>query len=194
MKTLPHPFLLAIALASTLALGARHATGQEEGKPGPQHQRLAAMAGTWDATIATVDSDGQPVTTKGVAVRTVGLGGFWLLEDFRGEFQGAEFLGRGQTGYDPAKGKYVGSWIDSMSPALMVMEGDFDQSGKVLTTTGTGPGMDGRPARFRNVSTLVDADTEVFEMFVTGPDGKEQKMLTITYKRRAPRAEEKGGR
>jgi hypothetical protein len=37
----------------------------------------------------------------------------------------------------------------------------------------------------RMVTTEKDANTRVFEMFVPGPDGKEMKVMTITYTRRA---------
>ena len=48
------------------------------------------------------------------------------------------FEGRGQFGYDPAKKKYVGTWIDSMSPTLRVLEGTYDAKTKTLTYKGDG--------------------------------------------------------
>ena len=50
-------------------------------------------------------------------------GGLWLISTFEGEFGGAKFEGRGQFGYDASKGKYVGTWIDSMSPNMSLLEG-----------------------------------------------------------------------
>ena len=112
-------------------------------------------------------------------------GGFWLVDHFTGEFGGMKFEGRGFTGYDPIKGKYVGTWFDSMSPSMMVLEGSYDAAGKVLTMTGMGVGMDGKPAMHRMVTTHTGADTMEFEMFVTGEDGKEAPMMKISYTRRA---------
>ena len=51
-------------------------------------------------------------------------GGLWVLSKFEGDFGGMKFEGRGQFGYDPIKKKYVGTWIDSMSPTLSVLEGN----------------------------------------------------------------------
>lgn len=158
---------------------------QDPPKPGPEHQKLHATAGTWDAVI---DMMGQKST--GVSESKMTLGGFWLADHFTGEFGGQKFEGRGFTGFDPMKGKYVGTWVDSMSPSMMVLEGGFDATGKVLTMSGMGPGMDGKPAMHRMVTTHTGADTMVFEMFVTGADGKEAPMMKITYTRRA----EKGGK
>ena len=41
-------------------------------------------------------------------------GGFWLLLDYKGDFGGMKFEGKGATGYDPNKKKYVSTWVDSM--------------------------------------------------------------------------------
>ena len=49
-------------------------------------------------------------------------------------------------------------------------------------------GMDGKPARHRMVQTWKNANTNHFEMFVTGPDGKETKTMTIVYTRRTGKA------
>jgi hypothetical protein len=72
-----------------------------------------------------------------------------------------------------------------MSPSLLVSSGTFDKDGKVLTMTGKGPGMDGKLVEMRMVSTMPDANSEMFEMFMPGPDGKEIRTLKITYTRRA---------
>jgi len=153
---------------------------QDLPKPGPEHQKLAANAGTWDAAI---DSMGEKST--GVSASKMTLGGFWLVDHFTADFNGMKFEGHGYTGFDPLKGKYVGTWFDSMNPSMMVLEGSYDAAGKVLTMTGMGVGMDGKPAMHRMVTTHSSADAMVFEMFVTGADGKEAPMMKITYTRRA---------
>jgi hypothetical protein len=153
---------------------------QEAQHPTAEHQKLHANAGTWDAVI---DWMGQK--SAGVSENKVTLGGFWLVDHFTGDFGGQKFAGHGYTGYDPSKGKYVGTWFDSMSPSMMVLEGSYDAAGKVLTMTGMGVGMDGKPAMHRMVTTHTGADTMEFEMFVTGADGKEATMMKISYTRRA---------
>jgi len=61
------------------------------------------------------------------------------------------------------------------------MEGTYDKDKKALTMTGDGVGMDGKPARWKSVSTMPDNDTIHLSMFVG--DAKEP-MFTITYKRK----------
>jgi len=85
-------------------------------KPGPEHEMLKEkFEGDWDASM---DFGGNK--SKGTARYKMGIGGFWLLMDFTGDFAGAKFEGKGATGYDPVKKKYVGTWIDTMTPHLML--------------------------------------------------------------------------
>jgi len=158
-------------------------TAQEMPKPGAEHQKLAGRAGTWDAVISMAGEDGKPTESKGTSVVKVACLGMWVTEDFSSpELMGAPFEGHGVTGYD--KGKCVGTWFDSMTTTYMTLEGGYDASGKVLTMTGMGPGPTGEALKHRFVTTWHSADKYVFEMFVTG-NGKEEKMMTITYTRRA---------
>src|SRR5262249_52422264 len=85
-------------------------------KPTAEHKVLAQEAGAWDGTIKMfmAGPDAPPSVSKGVETNTLGLGGFWMLSEFKGEFGGMPFEGRGTFGYDPVKKKYVGTWIDSM--------------------------------------------------------------------------------
>jgi hypothetical protein len=147
-------------------------------KPGPEHERLQKMEGTWEATIKT--SEGE---SKGTMIYKMEVGGLWLVGNFKANFGGQPFQGKGLDGYDPIKKKYVSVWIDSMSPALMLFEGTFDKEGKVFTQVGEGPGMDGKLTKFKSVTKMKDNDTMVFTMSSADNNGTEQTMLTITYKR-----------
>jgi hypothetical protein len=148
-------------------------------KPGPEHEKLQSLVGTWDCVMKMAGMESKCTSTY-----KSDLGGFWISSDFQGEFGGMKFTGRGLDGYDPSKKKYVGVWVDSMSPTGMVSEGTYDAAGKVLTMTGEGVGQDGKPAKYRMTTEHIDKDHFVFSMFVTGADGKEAPAFTIDYKRR----------
>ncbi len=172
--------LLPTLLAALLAVPA---TAQEPPKPGAEHKQLLAAVGTWNAVIEMTDQAGTPTTSKGVSKLTAGPGGFWIVDDFQAQMMGAPFTGHGTTGYDQTKGKYVGTWIDSWSSSVMVLEGTYDAAKKALTMSGMAPGMDGKPVLHTMVTTDKDANTRVFEMFLPGPEGKAMKVMTITYTR-----------
>lgn len=164
----------AVALAAVLAGPAARA--QEPAKPGPEHEVLKTLVGTWDLTMT-----GGGMESKGTATYKMDLGGLWLAGSVESDIGGMKFSGRGLDTYDTTKKKYVSVWADSMSTSPMVMEGTYDKDKKSMTMTGEGPGMDGKPTKWKSVSEMVDDDTMTIRMYVG--DGKEP-MFTITYKRK----------
>jgi uncharacterized protein DUF1579 len=174
-----------IAFAIAVALSTRVTAQQEQQhppapKPGPEHAEMKKLEGTWD-TVTTM-ADGK--TSKGEATYKMECGGLWLTSDFKGDFQGAAFQGKGMDSYDPAKKKYVAVWVDSMMTAPLIMEGTHDKSTKTTTMSGEAPGPDGKPMKMKGVTKFTDDDHMTFEMYMPGPDGKEAKMMTIVYTRR----------
>jgi hypothetical protein len=196
MMNLPKHRVRLCAAVAVAVLGAFFASStsraQEGGPPVPkptaEHKILAADEGTWDATVKSfmAGPDAEPSVSKGVEVNTVMPGGLWLLSKFTGEFGGMSFEGRGQFGYDPVKKKYIGTWIDSMSPSLSVLEGNYDVKTKTMTYKGDGVGPDGKTKYTQKmVTTTKDDGTRVFTLYMTmdsggGPAG-EVKFMEITY-------------
>jgi len=149
--------------------------------PGPEHEMLKKDVGTWDATVEMFMQAGAPPSvSKGTDTVSM-VGAFWQVDEFKSEMMGQPFEGRGATGYDPAKRKYVGTWVDSMMPGYYTTEGTYDPATKTLTAIMEGPGPDGAIAKTKETTEWKDADTRVFTMFQ--PDGK-SVMMRITYKRR----------
>jgi hypothetical protein len=146
-------------------------------KPGPEHKQLAKLVGKWDVAVQTGGME-----SKGSATYTMGLDGFWLFEDFHAEFAGMKFHGRGVTGYDQLRKTYVGAWIDSMSPSLLVMHGHYSKDGKTYTSKGEGPGMDGKLTKLKGVYEFKDDDNFTFKLYQVA-DGKDTEMMALTYRR-----------
>jgi uncharacterized protein DUF1579 len=158
--------------------------GPELPKPGPEHAILKEQAGVWDATVQSWMAPGQPpMTSKGVETNTM-LGDFWLLSDFKSEMMGAPFRGQGMLGYDPAKKKYVSTWVDSMTPSLSVGESDYDAATRTFAGWLDGVDFNGSPTKVKAVTVWKDPATRVFTMSMKGPDGKEATAMRITYTKR----------
>lgn len=157
------------------------APAMPEPKPGPEHANLAKDAGTWEATVTHYGGD-KPQVTKGTETRKM-VGSFWLVSDFTGEMNGMPYTGHGTSGYDQNKKKYVGTWVDSMNPALCVMEGTYDEATKT-TTMKSMINMMGKDVPATMTCEHKDADTEIFKMNMPGPDGKDTTMMMIEYKRK----------
>jgi hypothetical protein len=149
--------------------------------PGPEHEMLKKDVGTWDATVEMFMAPGAPPSvSKGTETVTM-LGGFWQVSEFKSEMMGQPFEGRGATGYDPAKKKYVGTWVDTMTPSYYTLEGTYDAATKTMSALMDGPDPSGAVTKTKQTTEWKDADTRVFNMYA--PDGKTVGMR-ITYKRR----------
>jgi hypothetical protein len=136
--------------------------------------------GTWDAHIE-VHVPGMPVQeSRGTLVgRRVGP---WLVTDFKNETTG--FEGRGIYGWDATRKKYVGTWIDPMRSALVVMEGQWDAEKRTMTFAAEMTRADGGRIKWREVTETVDTDTQVYRSVVPLPDGGEHEMMRVKYTRR----------
>ncbi len=155
------------------------ALAQEPPKPGPEHDKLKQLEGSWDAVMKFGDEE-----SKGTMTWKMEIGGLWLVSEFQGEFGGMKFTGKGLDSYDPIKKKYVGVWVDSMSTSPLLSEGTYDKDGKVLTMAGEGPGPDGKPMKYKMTTEHKGKDSLLWTMLQPGPDGKDAAMFSITYKRR----------
>lgn len=147
-------------------------------KPGPEHEWLKKFEGEWDCTVKMTGSESQAKS-----VSKMELGGFYLCQTFEGDFGGMKFTGRATNSYCPIRKKYISTWIDSMSPSMMIMEGVVSNNGKTFTETGKGPSMTGEMTSFKSVSEFKDDNTIHFTMYEV-KDGKENEMMTIIYKRK----------
>ena len=153
-----------------------HAGSQEMPKPGPEHALLKEREGTWETTMKAGGME-----SKGTVTYKMDLGGFWLTGTMESELFGTKFSGKSLESYHPAKKRYVSVWADSMSTAPVIMEGTYDKEKRTMTMAGEGPGMDGKPTKYRSVSKMTDKDTLEMTMWIG--DGKEP-MFTVTYKRK----------
>jgi hypothetical protein len=155
--------------------------------PTREHQQLAREVGVWDAETTTwADANATPEKGKGVETNYM-VGAMWLSSAFEGEFMGQKFTGQMQLGYDPIKKKYIGTWLDSISPFLFAVEGEYDVATHTLTCMMTGTSaMTGQPETAKNVTRYIDDGNKVFEMYmpVEGQDGQWWKMMEIKYTRR----------
>lgn len=162
-----------------VAFAAGLSQGQEFPKPGPEHEHLKELEGTWDAVM---DMGGQK--SKATATYKSICSGMWLQSDFQGDLGGTKFQGHGLDGYDANKKKYVGVWVDSMSSAPMHFEGNYDPKTKLLVMTGEVAGPDGKPQKFKNTTEHKDKDHFIFKMHMVDAEGKDELAFTIDYTRR----------
>ena len=154
--------------------------------PGEPHRLLAQKAGTWDMkTTMWMVPGGPPETSTGTSELKMVLDGRFLEDVTTSEFQGQPFHGRGLTGYDNIKQKFVTTWYDNFGTGVMVFEGDYDAANKRWTYTGAMPDVASWSyLATRSTETATGPDSLKVEWFAPGPDGKEFKSMEIVYTRR----------
>ena len=152
--------------------------------PGEPHKKLASMVGTWNATVKMWNApDAEPAVSKGVSTSTWVLGGRFVQEKFTGSFMGMPFNGMGYTGYDNVTKQYIGSWMDTFSTGMMVSTGKAEGDTYSFTSKMPDP-VSGQMVDTTTKVTVVGKDKHVMEMWAPGPDGKQFRMMEITYTRK----------
>ncbi|HEY3245893.1 MAG TPA: DUF1579 domain-containing protein [Phycisphaerae bacterium] len=155
----------------------------EAAKPVKEHEVLKQLEGRWKSEAKAYWEDPQhPEITSGTVENRLILGGRFLLSDQQGTAMGMPFEGHWMIGFDKQKKKYVTVWVDNMGTGLFPADGTADADGKVLTFTGSWPDpVMPMTHDTRMVTTIVSPSKYTFEMYEKGPDGKEMKVMEVTY-------------
>lgn len=141
---------------------------------------LKRDVGTWDCEVKVfADPTAAPAVSKGVETNFM-VGDHWLIGHFKGSVMGMDFQGASQTTYDAEKKKFVGTWVDSMSPHPMKTEGSWDEKTQTLTTVGTGKDPSGADMKTKMVVVYGKDESRVFSMYQV-VNGAEMKMMEIKY-------------
>ncbi len=195
-------FLAAVASLSLLALGSALATAQEaQGggadpdeamkkwiefmTPGAEHDLLKYKVGRWTMKIEMWTAPGEPSTvSEGTSEGKLIMGGRYLMDNTKSNFQGNPFEGIGITGYDKLKKRFVSVWIDNLGTGFTISSGTYDETTKTYNYTTMSPDvMVGEYKRTRTTERIVSDDQWVMEMYDTTSDGKEFLMMKGTYTR-----------
>ena len=157
-------------------------------KPQKEHDWLNQLVGEWTSEMDCAMGPDQP-RSKSKGRETVrSLGALWTLCEGEGEMPDGS---TGKTlltlGFDPAKGRFVGSWIGSMMTHLWIYDGALDESGKVLTLESSGPNVmgDGAIIPYRDVITMVGPDHRMLTSYTPDGNGGWTEFMTAHYRRTA---------
>lgn len=166
--------LISVTMFALLS-GAAIAQEQPE-FPGPEkeHQLLKRFVGEWETTSkGSMGTDSPPMECSGT-IESRMIGEFWVVNEMQGTPQGMPMRGMQTIGYDPAKKKYVGTWVDSMMNHLWLYEGTIDESGNKLTLEAEGPDFmaDGKLTKFRDAYEFRTPDHIIVTSSMLGKDGQ----------------------
>jgi hypothetical protein len=155
-------------------------------EPAREHLWLKQFVGEWTFEGEGIEPGKPPQRSTGTEnVRP--LGNFWVIGEGTSIMPG---LGEAETlltiGFDPAKGRFVGSWVGSMMTNLWVYEGDLDEEDNTVNLYVDGPAFDGSAgtARYRDSYQLAGPDERLMTGSVQLSDGQWFQFLTARYTRR----------
>lgn len=153
--------------------------------PQHEHEWLHQLIGEWVSEM-TGEVPGQEafVVTGAQTVRSIG--GLWVVGESQSSADGVDFGTSIVTlGYDPAKGRFVGTWFGTMMPNLWVYEGSLDADERVLALDCEGPSFTdpSKVAPYQDVITIIDADHWTLAGRTRGEDGEWVTFCTTHYRR-----------
>jgi len=145
--------------------------------PGPEMDILKKDVGEWDVEIKVWAEPGaEPSVSKG-SESTRMFGQYWTVTNFEGNMMGLDFKGHGTYRYHPQKKKYVGVWMDSLGPYMMLTEGDYDKDTKTLTMAGDNPGPDGVSVFTYTMTTAYKDGNRIMTMYMQPKGSAEDQKI-----------------
>jgi len=153
-------------------------------EPRPEHEWLNRLVGDWSFEGECVMGPDQPAMKSTGSAKIRSLGGLWILCEGEGDTpDGTPMESIITLGYDPAKQRFVGTFIASMMTHLWPYEGTLQ--GDVLTLNSEGPSFlgNGGMAKYQDIMEVMDGDHWMLRSRTPGEDGKWVEFMTGHYRR-----------
>ena len=174
--------MMAAALVVS-ATAATPATPQQVDALGPMAAELRNRVGTWQVEARLQLQPGAAPITISARAESKLVGGRWLVTELRAaDMDGPGFEGVGVNGYDAARGRYVGFWIDGTRGQAIAVEGDYDPAARVFRTTSQERSGDRTVAVVSETRTL-GPDEEVTTFIATDAQGQPFERMRLHYRR-----------
>ncbi len=159
----------------------------KKAEPQREHAWLQKLVGEWTYEMEAPMEPGQSPTKLTGMEHVRSLEGLWVLAEGQGDMPG---FGMGTTmvtlGYDPQKGRYVGTFLGSTMTYLWVYDGELDAAERALTLNCEGPSfeVEGKMAKYKDVIEFQDDDHRTMTAQMLGEDGQWHELMTMRYRRR----------
>lgn len=156
-------------------------------EPAKEHRWLGRLVGTWRWRHDVPPTGDTKVTRlEGTEIYRA-IGPFWVQGEAVGPTpDGGASVSQTTLTWNPATGRFAGTWIGSTMPMLWVYDGELDESGQILSLHSEGPAMDGsaRLVPYKDVIRFVDDNTRTLTGHAREADGTWRAFMTVEYTRR----------
>ena len=154
--------------------------------PSPQHEWLKQLVGHWTITGSCTMPDGstgQANATESVRM----LGDYFTVATLTGLMPGCDSTIESilTLGYDADKQRFVGSWIGSPMPKLVIYEGTLSEDQSTLTLDCECPSFEDptQTAQYQDI-IIIKSDTQrEFHSQIRQPDGSWNRFMSSHYTR-----------
>lgn len=141
----------------------------EAAQAGPEHERLAALAGDWNVTISTwTTPTAAPLVATGSATNRMILGGRFLSSETSATLGDRAAESISMLGYDRRSNRYTIAAFDTRGTHYLTAEGLWDAGSRALTMYG-------------EKLDLIANRTEHYTMVVRRP-GPDEYILEISFR------------
>lgn len=157
-----------------------------QAEPQKEHQWLQKLVGEWTSEMDAVMGPDKP-PEKFVGTESVrSIGGIWTQGEGRGAISGGGTTTTIMTlGFDPAKKKFVGTFLGSMMFQMWIYEGELDATGTTLTLDTEGPNfaVEGKTTKYKDVIEFKSDDHRTLSSHMLLDDGTWSRFMTANYRR-----------
>lgn len=154
--------------------------------PTPEHEWLLQLVGDWDFESECVMGPDQPPLKSTGKQRTQSMGLLWTLGDIESEVpDGQPARSQMMLGFDPAKQRFIGTFVSSCMTHLWPYDGQLDAASKVLTLNSEGPSFadDGTMAKYHDIIETIDKDHYLLRSEYQNADGSWTHFMQARYTR-----------
>jgi len=154
-------------------------------EPQQEHKWLQRLVGEWTSEMEAAMGPDKPKETFRGTESVRSIGGLWMMCEGRGSMPD----GGGSTtvmtlGYDPAKQRFVGTFLGSMMTFLWNYEGTL--VGNVLTLDAEGPSFADptKMSKYKDSIEFKSDDERILSSQFMADDGTWHHFMTATYRRK----------
>ena len=156
-------------------------------QPQKEHEWLQKLVGEWTWEHEATAEPGKPAEKIAGTETVRSIDGIWTLGEGRSSTRdGGTMTSIMTLGYDPAKKRFVGTFIASMMTSLWVYEGVLDATGNALVLDTEGPNFSepGTTAMYKDTIRFESDDHRILTSTFQNADGSWTDFMTAHYWRK----------
>lgn len=152
----------------------------------PEHEFLNRFLGEWTfESEASIAPGGEVMRFNGTETFR-SLNGRWVVGEMRGSMpDGSSATMMTSIGFNPARGRFVGTFIGSPDNHLWIYDGSLDRAKHELTLKAEGPSLTepGKMCLYRDINRFISDSERQFRSEARNADGTWRAFMRATYKR-----------